>query len=473
MSPRGTRTRRAAAPRPDGSTGWRWPSDAQNRPMTTLRARGAARRSAGTDDQGPAGARRRPAVVRTRLARPHAGRRRTAVPGRAAEGVGAGAQRRVDARLLREGRRQPRAARQDDDGAAAVPAPAGRRRLGHHRGHRQPRPHLPPLRRAAGAAGQPAGRRGQRRPGARRAGRRPGVRVLHAGRLDGRAGRTAGGSGGAPDRPAAGGAAGTRRAGRAHRRARPRRGAGAGAGHRRGRAGGRAARHRVLRGRRPRRRRGGGRTGGADAGRRGGRGRRRRARRRLVRAGRGHRHGRRLAVLRPVRAGAGRLRRPAGLTAGEAAAARSGCYLSHDALHYERMQARLRQRAGGLWGSGPGLRNALEVWTVVQSVPEPGRAICAAGKRDLSHDIALPQPLKWWRPGEQPVPQAVPVGLKTVALNDQHAWVDAVDGAAMPWRVGDLVGFGVGHPCTTFDRWSLLWTVDDGYRVTGGVRTFF
>ncbi|MBZ8144093.1 alanine racemase, partial [Rubrivivax gelatinosus] len=65
-----------------------------------------------------------------------------------------------------------------------------------------------------------------------------------------------------------------------------------------------------------------------------------------------------------------------------------------------------------------------------------------------------------------------PDGLKTVALSDQHAWVDAADGV-MPWRVGDLVGFGVGHPCTTFDRWGLLYTVDDGYRVTGGVRTFF
>ncbi|MBK1616273.1 alanine racemase [Rubrivivax gelatinosus] len=150
---------------------------------------------------------------------------------------------------------------------------------------------------------------------------------------------------------------------------------------------------------------------------------------------------------------------------------RSGCYLSHDALHYERMQARLRQRAGAAWGRGPGLRNALEVWTVVQSVPEPGRAICAAGKRDLSHDLMLPQPLGWWPAGEA-APRAAPSGIKTVALSDQHAWVDAADGA-MPWRVGDLVGFGVGHPCTTFDRWGLLYTVDDGYRVTGGVRTFF
>lgn len=151
---------------------------------------------------------------------------------------------------------------------------------------------------------------------------------------------------------------------------------------------------------------------------------------------------------------------------------RSGCYLSHDALHYERLQARLRQRAGRLWGEGPGLRNAIEVWSHVQSVPETLRAIVAAGKRDLSYDNGLPQPLAWYRRGLHAAPQRAPAQLKLVALNDQHAYVDARDGP-MPWRVGDLVALGVGHPCTTFDKWPLLYVVDDDYRVVGGVRTFF
>ena len=47
------------------------------------------------------------------------------------------------------------------------------------------------------------------------------------------------------------------------------------------------------------------------------------------------------------------------------------------------------------------------------------------------------------------------------------------DGGALLLQVGDLIAFGVGHPCTTFDKWPLLYTVDDGYRVIGGVRTFF
>jgi D-serine dehydratase len=151
---------------------------------------------------------------------------------------------------------------------------------------------------------------------------------------------------------------------------------------------------------------------------------------------------------------------------------RSGCYLSHDSLHYERMQARLRQRAGALWGSGPGLRNALEVWAYVQSVPEPQRAICNLGRRDVSYDVVLPQPLAWFRPGLHDCPQPAPAHLRVPALFDQHAYVDANPGP-IPWQVGDLVGFGIGHPCTTFDKWPLLHTVDDDYRVTGGIRTFF
>jgi D-serine dehydratase len=58
------------------------------------------------------------------------------------------------------------------------------------------------------------------------------------------------------------------------------------------------------------------------------------------------------------------------------------------------------------------------------------------------------------------------------ALFDQHAYVDA-DPGPTPWQVGDMVGFGIGHPCTTFDKWPLLHTVDDSYAVTGGIRTFF
>jgi hypothetical protein len=38
---------------------------------------------------------------------------------------------------------------------------------------------------------------------------------------------------------------------------------------------------------------------------------------------------------------------------------------------------------------------------------------------------------------------------------------------------GELVGCGSSHPCTTFDKWRSLFTVDDDYRVTGAIRTYF
>ena len=42
-----------------------------------------------------------------------------------------------------------------------------------------------------------------------------------------------------------------------------------------------------------------------------------------------------------------------------------------------------------------------------------------------------------------------------------------------PLQVGDMVSFGVGHPCLTFDKWQVLVVVNDEYNVVGAVRTFF
>jgi D-serine deaminase-like pyridoxal phosphate-dependent protein len=40
-------------------------------------------------------------------------------------------------------------------------------------------------------------------------------------------------------------------------------------------------------------------------------------------------------------------------------------------------------------------------------------------------------------------------------------------------RVGDLVGCGISHPGTTFDRWQLLLAVDDDYTIVNAPRAFF
>jgi len=150
---------------------------------------------------------------------------------------------------------------------------------------------------------------------------------------------------------------------------------------------------------------------------------------------------------------------------------RSGCYVTHDSGFYERMLANVKARSGSQWQSREGLRPALEVWAQVQSRPEPSLSILTMGKRDASFDLDMPRPLWHFRKSRDARPHGVPDAWKISAMNDQHAYLRTPADADL--RVGDLVGCGISHPCTTFDKWRLLFTVDDGYRVTGAIRTYF
>jgi D-serine dehydratase len=139
---------------------------------------------------------------------------------------------------------------------------------------------------------------------------------------------------------------------------------------------------------------------------------------------------------------------------------RPGCYVTHDHGVY---QGTVRPGLQGV----PNLQPALEVWAVIQSLPEPGLAIASLGKRDVSYDAGLPRPIRVHRPGEGERPAT---GLATVTLWDQHA---SLADPAGTLRVGDLIGFGISHPCSTFDRWRALFLADDPDRITGAVTTIF
>lgn len=150
---------------------------------------------------------------------------------------------------------------------------------------------------------------------------------------------------------------------------------------------------------------------------------------------------------------------------------RSGCYLTHDSGLYQDRFQDIRKRAiasAALTADGP--QPALEVWTLVQSIPEPGLAFVTMGKRDVSFDVSLPVPIAWSPAGSAAV-QAMPESCSITKLNDQHGYLKGP--ASWALKVGDRVGFGVSHPCTTFDRWQLIYLVDDAYNVTGAIRTFF
>lgn len=148
---------------------------------------------------------------------------------------------------------------------------------------------------------------------------------------------------------------------------------------------------------------------------------------------------------------------------------RPGCYLTHDHGNYRRMLAKVIERCGCSDTPQP----ALEVWATVQSRPEPRLAILAVGRRDLSFDVEMPIPFARAARGVL-VPQGVPKTWKVAGLNDQHAYLcwDDADAGAVP-VVGERVGLGVSHPCTTFDKWHWMPVVENDYRVVDAVTMQF
>ena len=144
---------------------------------------------------------------------------------------------------------------------------------------------------------------------------------------------------------------------------------------------------------------------------------------------------------------------------------RSGCYLTHDDGLYVRASP---MAATSDAGEGT-LQPAVEVWGAVLSRPEPFLALVGIGKRDASPDGLLPLAKKIRRRGSSVVESIEPNRVR--ALDDQHAYLDLDPSDTI--GVGDLVGFGISNPCTTFDKWRAMALVDDDYTVLEVVETLF
>ena len=111
------------------------------------------------------------------------------------------------------------------------------------------------------------------------------------------------------------------------------------------------------------------------------------------------------------------------------------------------------------------LRPALDLWASVVSTPEPGLTLANFGKRDAPYDSHLPVVLDVLREGE-------PVDAGSVSvdrMNDQHAYLTHRG----QLHVGDVLRLGPCHPCTAFDKWSLIPVLDDQDEVIGAVTTWF
>ncbi|WP_329625586.1 alanine racemase [Streptomyces sp. NBC_01255] len=142
---------------------------------------------------------------------------------------------------------------------------------------------------------------------------------------------------------------------------------------------------------------------------------------------------------------------------------RSGAYVSHDDGQYRERTPFNRVPEEGA------LQPAFRLWSQVVSRPTPEQAFTNAGKRDAAHDLHLPeaQVVRDARTGEVRAAE----GVTVTGLSDQHAWLGTAPEADV--EVGDWVGMGLSHPCTSFDKWQLIPLVEADGTVVDYIRTFF
>ncbi|MEV6596001.1 alanine racemase [Actinoplanes sp. NPDC051346] len=125
---------------------------------------------------------------------------------------------------------------------------------------------------------------------------------------------------------------------------------------------------------------------------------------------------------------------------------RSGASVTHDDGFY-----RARTPFGRVPAEGS-LTSGLEMYAQVLSTPEPGLAIVGMGKRDAPFDEGLP----------------VTEAGEVVRMNDHHTYVRGTAAT-----VGELIRFGLSHPCTAFDKWRFIPVVDDADVVVDVLHTYF
>ena len=147
---------------------------------------------------------------------------------------------------------------------------------------------------------------------------------------------------------------------------------------------------------------------------------------------------------------------------------RPGSYVAHDHGIYKQAQCCVLDRRSDLH---EGLLPALEVWAHVQSLPEPGFAVIAIGKRDVAYDAGLPVPLLRYRAGVVPAVGDDVSACTVTAVMDQHAFMTIAPGVQL--RVGDIISFGTSHPCLTFDKWRTGCLVDEHLDVIENMETCF
>ena len=134
---------------------------------------------------------------------------------------------------------------------------------------------------------------------------------------------------------------------------------------------------------------------------------------------------------------------------------RSGGYITHDHKYYEEIYP--------FASTDRSFQPAIEVWAQVISKPEKSFGVLNLGKRDIGNDLHNPIPIKS-HDGQVKRFSAV-----IEKLNDQHGYLRG----KQEFSLAQLIGLGISHPCTTFDKWGLIPLVNDDYDLIDCLQTFF
>lgn len=114
---------------------------------------------------------------------------------------------------------------------------------------------------------------------------------------------------------------------------------------------------------------------------------------------------------------------------------RPGCYVVHDHRLYRQAMEDVKARHPDLEGS---LEPALTVFAHVQSMPEPGLAVVAMGKRDIAADPDLPMPLAVHRAGAKP--------RDAIGLTTQKSWTSTPCSSWRPMRISKSATSSLSAP---------------------------
>ena len=136
---------------------------------------------------------------------------------------------------------------------------------------------------------------------------------------------------------------------------------------------------------------------------------------------------------------------------------RSGAYIIHDDGFYRGISPFSRE-------GGQPFKAGMYGWARVVSQTEPGLAILDAGKRDLPFDEGLPEP-QFIGPVLGGAMEPL-LGARITSVNDQHSFM-TYDANSTTVRPGDVVRLGLSHPCTAFDKWTVIPVLADSGSAEG------